>query len=177
MGGVTKTGPDELEAVRERMRFDTPFWSSLCCTILDERRRTVRLKPRPWQARTPLTPAHVRPLDEALEDQRAQGVPMRAIILKARKLGFSTWVQAKAMQRVTQQPFQYALTVAHLRSSASVMFDMARLMYERLPTEEELGLGFSIRPQLIGAGQSRAGARWMVLGDRERRTEASIYRR
>jgi hypothetical protein len=50
---------------------------------------------RPWQARTPETPAHMTPLDEALERQRAAGQPMRAIILKARKLGFSTWVQAK----------------------------------------------------------------------------------
>jgi hypothetical protein len=172
---VTRTGPDEVAAIRERMMFDTPFWSSHCCTILDDQKRTIRLRPRPWQARTALTPAHVWPLDEALEQQRAAGLPMRAIILKARKLGFSTWVQAKAMQRVTQQPFQYALTVAHLRSSASVLFDMARLMYERLPTEEELGLGFSIRPQLINVGQSRAGARWMVLGDKGRRTEASLY--
>jgi hypothetical protein len=39
---------------------------------------------------------------------------MRAIILKARKLGFSTWVQAKFMQRVTQLPFQYALSSRHL---------------------------------------------------------------
>jgi hypothetical protein len=47
----------------------------------------------------------VTPLDEALERSARRGSRMRAIILKARKLGFSTWVQAKFMQRVTQLPF------------------------------------------------------------------------
>jgi hypothetical protein len=81
---------------------------------------------------------------------------MRAIILKARKLGFSTWVQAKFMQRVTQMPFQYALTVAH-RGAAAVLYDMASLMWERLPNDgsSELIYGegterpapFSVKPR------------------------------
>lgn len=168
-------GSLELEAVRERLRYDTPFWARNCATILDESRQPVRLVARPWQARTPETPAHIVPLDEALEKQRAAGLPMRALILKSRKLGFSTWVQAKAMQRVTQLPFQYALSVAQDRKTSGVLMDMARLIYDRLPTEEELGLGFAIKPQMIGQGQTRSGSRWMSLGDRRRPTEASIY--
>jgi hypothetical protein len=85
-------------------------------------------------------------------------MPMRAIVLKARKLGFSTWVQAKFMQRVTQLPFQAALVAAQDRKTAGVLMDMARLMRERLPSEEELGLGFSIKPQIVGEGQTRAGS-------------------
>jgi hypothetical protein len=45
---------------------------------------------------------------EKLEEQRAAGLPMRAIILKARQLGFSTWTEAKIAQRVTQLPYQNA---------------------------------------------------------------------
>jgi hypothetical protein len=100
----------ELEDLRHRLIYDTPFWARHCATILNPQRRPVRLEARPWQARTPETPAHIVPLDDALEAQRAAGQPMRAVILKARKLGFSTWVQAKFMQRVSQLPFQYALT-------------------------------------------------------------------
>jgi hypothetical protein len=81
------------------------------------------------------------------------------------------------MQRLTQLPYQYALSVAHLRASASQLMDMARLMYDHLPTEEELGLGFSIKPQIIGEGQTRQGTRWMSLGDRRAADEASSWRR
>jgi hypothetical protein len=169
-------GSLELQQVRERLRYDTPFWGRHCATILDVNKRPVRLVARPWQARTPETPAHVTPLDEALEAQRAAGQPQRAIILKARKLGFSTWVQAKSVQRVTQRPFQYALTVAHRRDAARVLFDMAKLMYKRLPTEEELGLGFSIRPHWLGGTDvARQTGGYMTLGDRARPEEASTY--
>jgi hypothetical protein len=169
-------GSLEIQQVRERLRHDTPFWAAHCATILDVNKRPVKLVARPWQARTPATPAHVTPLDEALEQQRAAGRPQRAIILKARKLGFSTWVQAKFMQRVTQEPFQYALTVAHRRDAARVLFDMAKLIYKRLPTEEELGLGFGIKPQWLGGTEvARQTGGYMTLGDRRRPEEASTY--
>lgn len=165
----------EVAEVRERLRFDTPFWAANCAWVLNEDKVPVRLVPRPWQARTAETPPHISPIDEALERQRAANMPMRAIVLKARKLGFSTWVQAKFMQRVTQLPFQHALVAAQDRKTAGVLMDMARLIYDRLPTEEELGLGFSIRPQIVGEQQSRNGARSLSLGDKRRPTEASIY--
>jgi hypothetical protein len=155
----------EVAAVRERLRTDTVFWAQHCATILTEDKVPVRLVARPWQAS----------FDAALEKQRAAGQPMRAIVLKARKLGFSTWVQAKFMQRVSQLPFQYALVAAQDRKTGGVLMDMARLMYDRLPTEEQLGLGFSIRPQPVGQGQTRSGSRWMSLGDKQRPTEASVY--
>jgi hypothetical protein len=176
----------EIAAVRERLRTDLPFFARHCLTVLTEDKRPVRLEARPWQARTPLTPSHVTPLDEALEAQRANGQPQRAIILKARKLGMSTWMQAKMFQRVALHPFQYALTVAHTRGAAAVLYDMASLMWERMPNERELseliyGVGserpppFDFKPRRLNKGESRNGARWMVLGDPMRRVEASIY--
>lgn len=167
---------DEIEEVRERLRTDTPFWAEHCATILDVRKRPVKLKPRPWQL----------DFDAALERQRAASRPMRALILKARKLGFSTWVQAKFMQRVTQLPFQYAVVAAQDRKTAGVLMDMAVLIHERLPNDRQLGellygegcgraAPFSIRPQIVGQGQTRAGSRWMALGEKLRRSEASVY--
>jgi hypothetical protein len=103
----------ELDELRHRLAYDTPFFARHCLWIANKERKLQRLDPLPWQARTPETPAHMTPLDEALEDQRASNRPMRVIILKARKLGMSTWVQAKAMQRVTQLSLQSSLTVCH----------------------------------------------------------------
>jgi hypothetical protein len=116
------------------------FWAEHCAWILNEDKVAVKLKARPWQARTS-TPAS----RSTRRWRSAAGQPMRAIILKARKLGFSTWVQAKFMQRVTQQPFQYAIVAAHPQVGGHPRGHGA-LMYDRLPTDQELGLGFSIRP-------------------------------
>lgn len=173
--GVLSERERELLAVRRRLGEDTPFWARNCATILNPRRQKVKLLARPWQARTSETPAHIVPLDEALEAQRAAGMPMRALILKARKLGFSTWVQAKIMQRVTLRSNEYAISAAHLRQAAGQLMDMAHRMYVNLPSEAELGLGFGVKPHYIGGSQTRGDLRWMALGDRLRPTDASIY--
>lgn len=156
---------EAIEKARDRLRTDWPFWAKHCAMILNESRQPVRLDARPWQLE----------VDAAMEKQRAEGRPVRILLGKARKLGFSTQVQSKFMQRVSQFRFQYALTVAQDNKTAGVLMDMARLMYERLPTEQQLGLGFNIRPQVIGQGQTRSGSRWMSFGDKMRPTEASIY--
>jgi hypothetical protein len=53
---------------------------------------------------------------------------------------------------------------------------MAKLIYKRLPSEEELGLGFSIRPHWLGGTEvARQTGGYMTLGDRARPEEASTY--
>jgi hypothetical protein len=181
------TGGPELDALRERLAYDTPFFARHCLWIANKERKLQRLEPLPWQARTPETPTHMTPLDEALETQRAGNQPMRVIILKARKLGMSTWVQAKAMQRVTQLSLQSSLTVCHRADATVELADMAGLMYERLPTDHmlaELVYGpnttnaapFTVRPYRLGEGTSRNGIRFMEFGAKERKNEKSVYR-
>lgn len=171
MAALTK----QQQELRDRMRTDTAFWAKHCAVILNDRREPVKLVARPWQARTPDTPAGMVPLDEALEKQHAAGLPMRALILKARKLGFSTWVQARIIQKLTQYPYRQGLVVAQRQKTATVLFDMAQLIYKKLPTEEQLGLGFSIRPDLVGRGATRNGSQWMSFGDKAKPEEASVY--
>jgi hypothetical protein len=142
--------PEQQEA-RRRLLYDTPFWAKHCAVILDKRRQPVRLNGYPWQLE----------FDAALEKQRAAGLPMRAIILKARKLGFSTWVAAKMLQRVTQLEHQIALIVAQDVKTAGQIFDMGKLIYTRLPTADQLGLGFDIRPVLTGSSFAPNGRKFM----------------
>lgn len=192
--GEALTG--ELLALRQRLLTDTPFWAGGlvdgrptswegACKIVDVARKLVPLRARPWQARTPDTPAHVRPLDEVIDEQIALGRPVRIRILKARKLGFSTWVQARFMRDITQHELEYALTVAHLADSYGALATMARRMYDNLPNDHQLaeliygpGSGrsapFSIKPQLVQEGNTR-GARFMELGSKARPSMASTY--
>lgn len=176
MAGVGSNLAPEIEEVRQRLRNDCPFWARNCATILTDDKIPVRLNARPWQLE----------FDAALEKQRAAGQPMRAIILKARKLGFSTWVQAKLMQRVTQLPNQYALVAAQDRKTAGVLYDMSKRIWRHLPDDRQLaqllyGPGtmqappFSIKPEWCGGSETRADNKWMTLGDKMRREDASIY--
>lgn len=147
--------------IRRRLLADTPYWAEHCAWVLNERKQPVKLVARPWQL----------DFDQKLEAQHAAGMPMRALILKARKLGFSTWVQAKFVQRLTQMPFQVALAMAQDRKTSGVLADMVSLMYDRLPTD----LPFSIKPDLIGKGATRAGVRFFEFGHKMRASEKSIY--
>jgi len=165
------------EAIRRRLRTDTPFWAGGvrrlpggnyryprkgefqgCVKILNKQRKLVPCIAHPWQLE----------FDECLERQRRAGKPMRGIILKARKLGFSTWIAVKFLQRLTQIEYQAAIVTAQDTNTAGVIFDMAKLAHAHLPREEELGLGFNIRPAVVGSNFSPNGRKFLQFGEPSR---------
>jgi hypothetical protein len=159
--------------LRERLTYDTPFWAGGVvrtrdgwrypkgkdfqgvARIVNKSRRLVPLIASPWQLE----------FDELLEGQRAAGQPMRAIVLKARQLGFSTWTEAKITQRLTMLPYQNAVVVAHRVKAAGAIFEMARRMHSHLPSEQEIGLGFSVKPDIIGKSFSENGRKYLQFGE------------
>ena len=168
----------EIEQVRRRLMYDTPWWAG--GVRKDASGAWVRPGPAQFQgvakivdkARNlvPLiaTDAQLQ-FDEALEGQRQAGLPMRAIVLKARQLGFSTWTEAKIAQRVTQLPYQNAVIVAHEVKAASAIFNMTERIHSHLPTMVELGLGFPIKPEITGRSFSDNGRKHLAFGERSRR--------
>lgn len=76
-----------------------------------------------------------RRLYDALEEQRQAGKPMRAIVLKARQLGFSTLAQALIFQRTVTRPNVTSLVVAHREDAVETLFNMSRLFYETMPED------------------------------------------
>jgi hypothetical protein len=83
---------------------------------------------------------------ELLAAQRARGEPMRAIILKARKLGFTTFAQGLLMQRTTLRPLHHSLLVAHRSDTAQAILAVSEQMYAHLPdiADDEL----TLKPQI-----------------------------
>ncbi|MCD7749584.1 MAG: hypothetical protein LUH42_06005 [Oscillospiraceae bacterium] len=75
-------------------------------------------------------------LYRALEDQRRAGKPMRAIVLKARQLGFSTLAEALIFERTATRPNVNSLIVAHREDAAASLFNMSKLFYETMPEEK-----------------------------------------
>ena len=109
----------QRKAAEHRLRYDTPFWAGGvtkdsagrwvtpapgafrgCAKILNKQMQLVSAIARPWQLE----------LDEILEKQRAEGLPMRVIILKSRQLGMcldpSTRVLTADLRWVTLDDIQ-----------------------------------------------------------------------
>jgi hypothetical protein len=114
---------DKIERARQVLFENTLEWAPSCAKIVNKQGVLVPLIPNDAQRR----------LDAALEAQRTAGLPMRVINLKARKLGASTWVQAKLMHRVTQQPYRRAMVVAHDKKTAGKLFDIGERIWANLP--------------------------------------------
>ena len=136
----------EREQITHRLRWDTPFYARTCLKIIDKSRRLGPFIPNPAQL----------DFDRRLEQQRATGAPVRALVLKARQLGFSTWVQAKLIQRVTQLPHHDALVIAQDVPTAGSLFEKGELMHAHLPADPALGL----KPAI----ESRRRARFLKFG-------------
>ena len=79
-----------------------------------------------------LNPAQER-LYNALMAQNAAGKPMRAIILKARQMGFSTLAEAMIFQNAATRENQNCLIVAHRQDSTRNLFEMSKRYYDHLP--------------------------------------------
>lgn len=125
---ATATPTSDTEALRKRIRESTPYWAEKFAKIVDKQGRLVPLEAKAGQLE----------FDRQLEAQRADGKPMRALALKARQVGISTWVQAKAVHRCTLRERYDALTVAHDRETGAKLYRMAETIYANLPDDPEL---------------------------------------
>jgi hypothetical protein len=112
-----------LEELRTRLRDDFPFYAEHILKVEDKQRQVPFV----------LRPPQVRLWDD-LQAQREAGRPMRAIILKSRKLGFSTMAQGLLLQRATMRPNHSAMSVAHDGKTAKKLFSIAENMYAQIPT-------------------------------------------
>ena len=166
-----KVSDGELWALHKRLVEDTCFYAEHCLKILDNRKQLVPLKPFPWQVR----------LEQKIEEQRLAGLPQRVLILKARKLGYSTWMQAKIIQKTTQIPYRTGMVVAQDMKTAGALFDMGKRMHAHLPSRAAMSemiyghpngsVPFSVKPELKGANFSPTGRKFIAFGERSTRLQ------
>lgn len=113
----------------------------------------VRLEP---------TYAQLRVRKAILDAERA-GEPARLIVLKARRLGISTGVQATFAHRGFTRRNVHAYTISHDSDSASKLFGMTELMWDNLPMPLQ-------PPKATG---SNAGRRLKLTNGADFRTETA----
>lgn len=74
-----------------------------------------------------------RRVGERIAAADREGRPCRLVILKSRRMGFSTAIQARMVHRAVSRRHFTGLTIAQDHDPASYLFGMAEGMYERLP--------------------------------------------
>ena len=134
------------ELARSRIVNDLVRWAPEILKIVPKARRRglIPLDPKPGQVR----------LERVLQEQRSEGKAQRAIILKARQMGMSTWVQGKLVTASTQLRHVNSLTVVHEDDAVRKMYRIGERMYLNLPDE--------IRPER----RAFKSGEYMHFGDR-----------
>ncbi len=90
-----------------------------------------------------------------VQELRAQGVPPRIIILKARQMGCSTCIEALLFHSTVTNELTYSIITAHDEDSSRNLFRMSELFYKELPREKQPLLRHSNRTELLFENPSR----------------------
>lgn len=98
-------------------------WIESYCMIRGKGAQLVRLVLNPPQRR----------LECVILLMERAGMPIRVVILKARQMGFSTYIEAVAFERVVRGKRQKALVVAHDDETATEVLQMTHTMRDEIP--------------------------------------------
>lgn len=139
--------------VEYRLSNDLPYWGEKVGKIFDKSKRKVPFKMKPGQLS----------LDEKLEAQRAENKPMRALVSKARQIGFSTYTQARMIRTCTRNPRQEAAVIAHDKRTGKKIYEIGERFWRELPKDMRPELGEYRRKQHLhfaGEGDWRNEETW-----------------
>ncbi|MBF0256031.1 MAG: hypothetical protein HQL47_06140 [Gammaproteobacteria bacterium] len=114
--------PQEL-AIRRRMRDDFEFYAPRCLTI-----RTKSGEKKPFRLNSAQRYLHQR-----LEDQRQRKGMIRALQLKGRQQGVSTYAEGRFYWRVTHSKGVRAFILTHEQEATHNLFSMVQRYHDNCP--------------------------------------------
>ena len=132
---------DTLVKTIERLRNDRILYAESCLRIRDKSANLVPLKPNFAQ----------RYVEEQLNKQYEETGRIRAVVLKARQEGVSTWVAGRFTHKTNLFAGQKALIIADELARAEAIYGIYERYYSELPED--------LHPQI----KSRAGRRHMAF--------------
>lgn len=130
---------DIQRAKRKRLRDDFEFYARNCLYI--------RTKSEGVKALT-LNKAQLY-IHERLERQRRDTGRIRAIVLKGRQQGCSTYVEGRFIWRTTHEKGAKAFILTHEEDASKNLFTMAKRYYEHLPSFVKPAISASNSKELI----------------------------
>ena len=107
----------------DRSLQDMLFYAENTLWIESDLLGLVRLKPNPMQIK----------FEKICQEMMLSVGYVRMIILKARRFGFSTWIQARGFRRMHLMENQKFATVAHNIDATQEIFNMSKTFYDMLP--------------------------------------------
>ena len=146
--------PASPEQILERLKTDSLYWAESVGKIVNKEKKKVPFLPNPAQ----------RELEAKLAEQREAGKPQRAIVLKARQVGISTYMQAKMVQRTCVEENFAGITVAHDLETAGKLYKMGERFYLSLPSD---------LPEIKPPRASYKRGRFLHLG--EQQEDGTLY--
>lgn len=109
--------------IRQRLKDDLPHYTSRCLSIRTKAEAVTKLRLNSAQ----------RAVHAALERQRRELGRVRALIIKGRQQGISTYVQARYYHRVTHHAGVKAFILTHEDKATANIFAMTALFHKRCP--------------------------------------------
>ena len=88
-------------------------------------------------------------LMEVVEIMRELGLPVRLLVLKARRHQVSTWTQAVMFEDTVHHEGVKTIIVAHEDESKQTIFDMARTFFDYLPAGQKPMTRYSSKKELV----------------------------
>lgn len=113
-----------IEKLR-RLKYEFPFYAP---RLLKIRTKSGQLVPFTLNSMQ-------RKIDRTIEQLKAEGKPVRLIVLKYRQGGASTYTEGRIFQSTSMTHLTNSLIVAHEEDASTNLFNMSKLFYDELPTE------------------------------------------
>ncbi|HZI08667.1 MAG TPA: hypothetical protein VEZ71_31915, partial [Archangium sp.] len=124
---------------RQRLREDFPHFAATCLFI-----RTKEGGIHPLKLNQPQVYIHQR-----LEEQLRETGKVRAVILKGRQQGCSTYTEARYYHKVTSQRGRRAYILTHEDSATTNLFDMAKMYHDNCPEHVRPSTGAANAKELL----------------------------
>ena len=110
----------EIEAVAKKLMGDFPLYAKNVLRIVDKRGEEKRFKLNYGQMI----------LHDKLEKQLAETGRIRALVIKGRQMGISTYVEGRFFWKTTKTKNANAFVLSHLAESTTAIFRMVRYFYD-----------------------------------------------
>ena len=107
----------------KKMRSSFEYYAPRALKIRTKQNKLVPFKVNPMQVK----------VDAVVERMKAEGRPVRVIVLKARQVGISTWAEGKIFHNTSMHQLRSSMIVAHKEDASTNLFNMSKLFYEELP--------------------------------------------
>jgi hypothetical protein len=122
-----------------RLRDDLEFFSA----------HALKLRPKAGPLEHLNFNAAQRRLHGFIEDQKRKTGRVRAIVLKGRQMGVSTYVAARFYHRTINSPGLRTIILGHERRASSNLFGIVKRFHENLPDDLRPSVGTSNAEELI----------------------------